>query len=95
MENEKLKDVDVICRFSREGKITPLRVKLTDEDGMRQEYTIKEYRDLSGQGARTMPDGVYVADNTYVYECRICVFERLRLIRLYFNPRSMLWKMTG
>ena len=28
--------------------------------------------------------------NTYVYECRICVFERLRLIRLYFNPRSML-----
>lgn len=92
---DKLRDVEVICHYSTEGKITPLRVKLVDEDGQRQAFIIKEYRDLSGQGARTMPDGIYVADNTYVYECRICVFERLRLIRLYFNPRSKLWKMTG
>lgn len=92
---DKLKDVEVICHYSTEGKITPLRVKLVDEDGQRQAFVIKEYRDLSGQGARTMPDGVYVADNTFVYECKISVFNRMRMIRLYYNPRNMVWKMTG
>ena len=68
---------------------------LRKEDGQRQAFAIKEYRDLSGLGARTMPDGVYVSDNTLVYECKICVFDRLRLVRLYYTPARMLWKMTG
>ena len=92
---DKIKEVEVICHYSTDGKITPLRVKLIDADGQRQAFAIKEYKDLSHLGARTMPDGVYVADNTLVYECRISVFDHLRLIRLYYNPRSMIWKMTG
>ena len=52
---DKLRDVEVICHYSTEGKITPLRVKLVDEDSQRQAFVIKEYRDLSGQGARTQP----------------------------------------
>ena len=51
---DKLKDVEVICHYSTEGKITPLRVKLVDDDGQRQAFVIKEYRDLSGQGARSI-----------------------------------------
>ena len=93
-QTEILKDVDVICSFSHTGSIIPLRIRMTDEDGQKQSYNIKEYRDLSGQGARTMPDGVYVADNMLVYECKICVFARLRLIRLYYTPARMVWKMT-
>ena len=94
-QKDLLKDVDVICSFSHDGVITPLRIRMTDEDGQRQAFNIKEYRDLSGLGARTMPDGVYVANNTLVFECKICVFHRLRLIRLYYNPPRMIWKMTG
>ena len=93
-QKELLKEVDVICSFMRNGKLIPMRIRMTDEDGQKQAFTIKDYRDLSGLGARTMPDGVYVADNTLVYECRICVFDRLRLIRLYYNPSGMTWKMT-
>ena len=88
-------DTDVICLHTRDGKVIPIRFRVLDEDGLFQAYTIKEYRDLSGQGARTMPDGVYVADNTFVYECMISIFNRMRMIRLYYNPRSMVWKMTG
>ena len=94
-QKDLLKDVDVICSFSHDGVITPLRIRMTDEDGQRQAFNIKEYRDLSGLGARTMPDGVYVANNTLVFECKICVFRHLRLIRLYYNPPKMIWKMTG
>ena len=90
-----LKAVDVICQHSRDGEIVPMRIRLTDEDGQKQAFRIKEYRDLSHQGTRTMPDGVYVTDKTLVYECKIVVFDRLRMVRLYYEPSAMVWKMTG
>lgn len=89
-----LRAVDVICQHSKDGEIIPLRVRLTDEDGQRQAYTIKEYKDLSHQGTRTMPDGIYVTDKSVIFECRISVFDRLRMIRLYYDPESMVWRMT-
>ena len=90
-----LRAVDVICQHSKDGEIIPIRVRLTDEDGQRQAYTIKEYKDLSHQGTRTMPDGIYVTDKSVIFECRISVFDRLRMIRLYYDPESMVWRMTG
>ena len=42
--------VDVICQQNRDGTMIPLRVRLTDEEGATQTYTIKEYKDLSHQG---------------------------------------------
>ena len=92
---ERIKPVDVICQHSTDGTIVPLRIRLTDEDGMKQTYTIKGYRDLSHQGTRMMPDGVYVSNNTLIYECRIVVFDRFRVIRLYYEPGKTIWKMTG
>jgi hypothetical protein len=53
-----------------------------DEDGAVQTYTIKNYEDLSHQGTRTMPDGMYVTDRTFVYECQVQAFGRYRMIRL-------------
>ncbi|MCR5252029.1 MAG: hypothetical protein K6E50_15650 [Lachnospiraceae bacterium] len=87
--------VDVICQHSKDGAIVPIRIRVTDEDGLKQAFTIKEYRELPQQGARTMPDGVYVTDHTMIFECKIVIFERLRLIRLYYEPAQMIWRMTG
>ncbi len=92
---ENLRPVDVICQHSIDGTIIPLRIRIVDEDGLRQAFSIKEYRDLSHQGTRTMPDGVYVTDNTLVFECKIVVIDRERIVRLYYNPREIVWKMTG
>ena len=90
-----LQPVDVICQHSREGKITPLKIRVVDEDGVFQEYKIKGYRDLSGQGTRTMPDGVYVTNNTLIFECNITSFGRNRTIRLYYDSSGMRWRMNA
>ena len=91
----KLRAIDVICNFTKEGEIIPLRIRVIDEDGMPQVFTIKEYKDCSHHGARTMPDGVYVDDRTLIFECRIVVFDRLRMIRLYLEPDQLIWRMSG
>ncbi len=49
--NPNLKPVDVICQFDREGVITPLKVRITDEDGEYQSYRIEEYIELKHTGA--------------------------------------------
>jgi len=85
---------DVICLHAKDGKVTPLRIRISDEDGQYQAYSIKECRDLSHQGARTMPDGLIVTNNTLNYECKINVFGREKTIRLYSNPPYLEWKMT-
>ena len=91
----ELKTVDVICQHSRDGTVCPMRVRVVDEDGEFQTYSIKNYRDVSHQGTRELPDGVYVTDRTLVYECHITVFGRQKMIRLYYEPSGTVWKMTA
>lgn len=86
--------IDLICCHNQEGEVKPLRIRVQDEDGQYQAYAIKEYRDLSHQGTRMMPDGVYVSDNTLIFECKITVFGRDKLVRLYCNDPYLAWKMT-
>ncbi len=91
---KEAKPVDVICQQNRDGTMIPMRVRLTDEEGATQTYTIKEFRDLSHQGTREMPDGMYVTDMTFVYECQVLAFGRYKMIRLYYEPSGTVWKMT-
>ncbi len=92
---QDLKPVDVICEHSRDGKICPIKIRIVDEDGEYQIFTIKGYRDMSHQGTREMPDGVYVTNETLIFECQIVVFGHKRLVRLYYNPAGIVWKMTA
>ena len=94
MVMENLRTVDVICQHSADGTIIPMRVRITDEDGLRQAFTIKGYKDLSHHGTRTMPDGVYVTDKTLIFQCKISVIDRERIIMLYYDPTQTVWKMT-
>ena len=86
--------VDVICQHSTDGTIIPLRVRLTDEDGQKHIFNIKEYMDLSHKGCYTTPDGVFVTDRNLVFECKIVVINIVRKITLYYSPSSSLWTMT-
>ena len=85
---------DVICLHTKDGNVVPLRIRVADEDGLMQAYSIKEYRDVSHQGARTMPDGLVVTNNTLNFECKIVVFGQEKRVRLYSNPPYLEWKMT-
>ncbi len=55
---------------------------------------IKGFNDLSHHGARTMPDGVSVTNNTLIYDCRIHVLNRVRRVTLYYEPYKMEWKIS-
>ncbi len=88
-------DVDLICQHSVDGTITPIRIRFKDDDGLMQAYNIKEYIDISHQGTRTMPDGVFITDNTIAFECKIMVFDQIKNIRLYYFDASNKWVMTG
>lgn len=87
--------VDVICQHCVDGRIYPIKIRITDEDGANQVYTIREYKDLSGQGSYTLPDGVTVSNDILVYECKIICFGQTRLIRLYYRPNTMIWQLTA
>lgn len=86
--------IDLICCHANNGGVTPLRIRVKDEDGQYQAYAIKEYRELSHQGARIMPDGVYVSDNTLIFECKIMVFGKEKKVRIYSNNPYLSWVMT-
>ncbi len=87
--------VDVIALHQIDGTTIPLRVRLTDEEGERREFTILQYRDIGGKGNQTFPDGMNIANDTLAYECYIEVAGTRRLIRLYYKPALQgHWTMT-
>ncbi len=90
-----LQTVDVICQHSRDGSICPIKIRIIDEDGEPQIYVVKGYREMSHQGTREMPDGVYVTNNTLIFECFIIILGRRKLVRLYYDPAGIIWKMTA
>ena len=88
------KPVDVICMHSAKGEITPIRIRVVNEEGEYQVFNIKGFNDLSHHGARTMPDGVSVTNNTLIYDCRIHVLNRERRVMLYYDPYKMEWRIS-
>ena len=87
--------VDVIVMFSKTGDITPMRIRMADEEGERRSFDIINHRLISDVGARTMPDGMFVSSGTLAYECYIEVNGRKRMIRLYYTPKvGNSWIMT-
>ena len=94
MEQDRLSgNVDVICLHYQDGSMIPLRIRVTDGDGELHTYTIKDYKDLSGRGAYTTVDGIYVTDRILLFECRIQVLGQLRRVRLYYNRSSEIWSI--
>ena len=86
--------VDVICQHSKDGTIIPMRLRVKDEEGEYQTYTIKEYRNLSTAGTYTLPNGVHVSQGAFVFECTLFVFGQAKLINLYYEPGDTIWKIT-
>ena len=86
------KQVEVIAQHTRDHKIIPLRIRLQDEDGEMQNYTIKAYKETSpSAGTYTMPNGVTVTKGTWSFDCKILVFGILQNIRLFYKPSENLW----
>ena len=87
--------VDVICQHSKDGRIMPIKVRVKDEDGEYQIYSIKNFREVPKQGAYTTIDGKYISNSVTVFECQIVSFGRKRQIRLYYSDNDGKFSMCS
>ena len=90
----RTKPVDVICQHLTDGTVIPMRIRVVDEEGERRVFNISAYKDLSGQGARTMPDGIYVSNDIMVFECHIVIQDQRKSLYLYYFPAKMQWAIS-
>ena len=86
-----VEELDVICQHKSDGTIIPLRIRIKDEEGEYQTYTIKGYKDLSYKGAYQMPNGVTVTNDMLSYECMIHVFGRPQRLWLLYSLTRNQW----
>lgn len=70
-------NIDVICQHCRSGKIIPLKIRLTDEDGQLQEYKIKRFKETTHRGEYKMPNGIKVSLNENLRHFT-CIIESFR-----------------
>ena len=92
--SKKRYDVDVICLHLKDGNMVPMRIRVEDDEGVKHVYSIKSYKELSGNGTYTTSDGVFVTDESVFFECRIEINSKMRGIRLYFRKKQNNWFMT-
>ena len=71
---------DVICQHKTDGTIIPLKIRIAGEDGEYQIFNIKSYKLLS--------------DHLWQFECKICVFNMIKRIHLFYNSYENLWKVS-
>lgn len=71
--------IDFICQHKTDGSIIPLRIRLRDEDGEPQEYTVRGYRDVSAYGHVSL-------------ECKILVRDTIKMVTV-FSGDCKLWKI--
>ena len=86
--------VDVICQYSRDGTIIPIRIRLDDEDGIQRSYKVCGYRELSDNRTYETIDGVYVTNDTIFFECKLDVLGKDIITRLYYCKHERNWFMT-
>ena len=86
--------IDVICQINKDGTLFPIKVRLTDEDGMYQTYAIRSYRRLSAGKNYQMPNGILATATIFPFECKINCFGKERTLRLSYHSDLHLWRMN-
>ena len=90
---EDNKYIDVICQFCKDGRLIPLRLRITDNDDEIHTFTIKQYRDLTPEGAGTVSDFVNYRNNNHTYECKIEIFDTYKIIKIFYNSFEQRWRI--
>ncbi|MCR4716730.1 MAG: hypothetical protein K5656_06080 [Lachnospiraceae bacterium] len=86
--------VDVICKHTRDGELIPIKMRVQDEEGEYQTYTIKAYRTIAGsQNEAVLPNGVLVTSMLKSFECKISVFGTEKRIWLYYRYADSVWML--
>jgi hypothetical protein len=85
--------IDVICQHKADRSIIPIKIRLRDEDGEFQTFTIKSYKVLSAPGGHTSPDGLCGTSHTWRFLCKIVCFGMEKSVRLFYNAYENYWQI--
>ena len=86
--------IDVICQHTKEGILIPIKLRVQDEEGEFQTYTVKAYKDLSAKGRYALPNGVIATNSIHPFACKISVFGTLRVVTVYYNRNDGIWRLV-
>lgn len=90
---KEVRDADVICQHNQDGTIIPLKVRIRDDDGEPQIYSVKSYKELSTNGTFRLPNGDgFSGRHLWAFECQIQIFDLRKRIRLFYNAMDGCWK---
>lgn len=70
MSNDLGNRIDLICQHSMDGSVIPIKMRVRDEDGELQVFTVKSFRDMSEHGLQS-------------FECKILVQNTMKLITIF------------
>ena len=82
---------EVICQHGLDGKIMPIKVRITDENGERQQYLIKAYKELPPGRGSTEGGRIPATNSLHRYDCKIEAFGSAIDLSLYYNSMSGKW----
>ena len=92
--NENNQIIDVICQYTKDGKIIPMRLRLQDADGIYHEFNVRGYRELTYPGKYKSPYGTITHSHTWTFECKIQILDQIKYIELMFNAEHNLWRVA-
>jgi phage gp36-like protein len=88
MRNEP---AEVICQHCLDGSIMPIKMRITDESGERQQYSVKAFRELATGEGSTENGKIPATATLRRFDCKISVFESPKDVTLYYNANSGKW----
>ena len=93
--NPKDHFIDVICQYTKEGNIIPMRLRVQDEDGLFKTYSVKSYREKTQAENGKTPYGTIKHGQNWSFECTIQVVNKILTVELFFNGKDNLWKVIS
>lgn len=75
---------DVICQFTRDGRVIPLKIRFADDNEEFQEYKILGYRETTEHGSGNFKP--YLS-----FDCKIAVYGSSKVIHIFYLPAESLW----
>jgi len=81
----------VICQHTIDARIIPLKIRIQDEDGEMQTYSVKRYRTLNAIGKVVLPNEVSVSSHIKYFECKLNIFGTEKIVNLSYNLSDNLW----
>lgn len=93
--SDTTQNIDVICQFSCDGSIIPIKLRLKDENGEFQSYLVHGYIEYPAGKTYKLPNGFTATNTIHVFKCKILCFGTEKILHLYYNASCCKWHLLS